>query len=390
MRVNLWVLIVAQTISVTGSVSIVQIGGLVGLELAPRSDLATMPLTLMVLGTAAGTLLAARLMAAIGRRRGFVIGAAIGASAMLTAAIALHSAVFSVFVAAAGLFGISLAFTQQFRFAAAETMPADKAALAVGWVLFGSIGGALLGPQLIRWFSADSMVTTAGHVFGALAALLLLSSLVFATTYRDSAMVPTTSGRTSGPATGLAARPKFLLAVLAGAVSYGVMTLVMTATPISMHSHQGHSMTATGWVISSHVIAMYLPSLATGGLIVRFGTRPVMAAGTLLLAVASVAGLLGVGLLHYWWALVALGLGWNFLFVGATSLLTETYHPDERFRAQAYNDFCVFGASALASLASGALLHYAGWTWLLALPLPLLLAVLVAILRARGAPAPAR
>jgi MFS family permease len=135
------------------------------------------------------------------------------------------------------------------------------------------------------------------------------------------------------------------------------MTLIMTATPISMHSHQGHSMTATGWVISSHVIAMYLPSLATGGLIVRYGTRPVMAAGALLLGVAIGAGLLGVSLMHYWWSLVMLWLGWNFLFVGATALLTETYHPEERFKAQAYNDFGVFGASALASLASGALLH---------------------------------
>ena len=383
LRFNLAVLFLAQTISVTGSVSVVQLGGLVGLELAPREDLATLPLSLMVVGTALGTVLAAALMQAVGRRIGFGCGALIASGAMVAAANALSAGAFTAFCLAIALFGVSLAFTQQFRFAAAESVRAERASVAIGWVLFGSIGGAVLGPRLIQWAQREPLSATAEFVMWTLAVLLAGSALLFAAFYRGAgaAQRSADSAQTS-TAGALWRRPGFALAVAAGATSYGVMTLVMTATPISMHAHSGHSMVATGWVIASHVVAMYLPSLFTGAIIVRVGCRPVMAAGIVALAASLCVGLLGHAVLHYWWSLVLLGLGWNFLFVGATTLLTRTYAPHERFRAQAINDFVVFGAAALASLLSGGLLYYVGWAALLLVPLPLLAMLLVGVMRA--------
>ncbi|MEL7537690.1 MAG: MFS transporter [Pseudomonadota bacterium] len=387
MQRSLAVLFLAQLISVTGSVSVVQIGGLVGLEIAPRDDLATLPLSLMVIGTAIGTLGAAALMQRIGRRLGFAVGAAIGATAMLCAGIALQAGEFVPFCAAVALFGISLAFTQQFRFAAAECVDTARAPVAIGWVLFGSIGGALLGPRLIHWLAAEPISATASAVFTSLAGLLgasMLLFLLFFTAPRSHIDASGSSWRSNTQS--LWSRPGFLLAVVAGATSYGVMTLVMTATPISMHAHQGHSMTVTGWVIASHVVAMYLPSLFTGAILTRWGCREVMLAGTVALGSSLIVGLAGQSVGHYWASLVLLGLGWNFLFVGATTLLTRTYNVAERFKAQAINDFCVFGASALASLLAGGVLHYVGWTWLLVIPLPLLAVVILALIRNDSAP----
>ena len=172
----------------------------------------------------------------------------------------------------------------------------------------------------------------------------------------------------------------FVVAVIAGVCSYGVMTLIMTATPLSMHIADDHSLEATGWVITSHIGAMYAPSLFSGFLIVRFGCRLIMIAGVITMSLSLMLGLQGQAVTHYWLSLVALGVGWNFLYVGDTTLLTRYYWPEERFKAQAFNEFCVFGVAALASLASGAALHYLGWRWLLIVPMPVLLLVVFGFL----------
>ncbi len=379
---NVVLLIIAQLISVTGSVSMVQLGGLVGRDIAPRSDLATLPLSMMVVGTALGTLLAGRTMQLLGRRKGFVCGAAIGLVAMLGCAFATGAEAFAVYCLAGILFGIGLGFAQQYRFAAAESVAADKAPIAISLVLLGSIGGAVLAPQLIVMNSQAEISATAAGVFFMLAVLLGASMLILATLYRDPLAGPADAAENASPRVReLLHRPGFGLAVAGGAVSYGVMTLMMTATPISMHAHHGYSLGQTGWVISSHVVAMYLPSFFTGVMIARVGARAIMLVGVVALLASVGCGLAGQLVSHYWWSLVFLGVGWNFLFVGGTTMLTETYQPEERFKAQSLNDFCVFGAAALASLASGAMLHYIGWTRLLLVPIPLLLLVAVGLVR---------
>ena len=174
-------------------------------------------------------------------------------------------------------------------------------------------------------------------------------------------------------------QPVFLVAVLGGVVSYGIMTLIMTATPLSMHVNDGFSIDETGRVIRAHVLAMYLPSLAAGLLIERLGVTKLMIVGAIGLLATSVIGLQGQSLMHYWWALVLLGVGWNFLYVGGTTLLTYTYSAAERYRAQAVNEFAVFGMSATASLLAGTVMYLFGWVTLMWIPVPILVAITVAL-----------
>ncbi|MEM1175218.1 MAG: MFS transporter, partial [Pseudomonadota bacterium] len=184
----------------------------------------------------------------------------------------------------------------------------------------------------------------------------------------------------------LARQPVFIVAILGGTAGYGVMTLIMTATPLSMHVNDGHSLEQTASVIRAHVLAMYLPSLVSGFLIERLGVSRLMSAGALLLLVTSIIGLQGQSVMHYWWALVMLGVGWNFLYVGGTTMLTYTYTPEERFRAQAVNEFLVFGTSATASMLAGAMMHYFGWLTLMWMPVPLLVITLLALVLVRRQP----
>ncbi len=374
---NLATLVTAQLVSVSGSIMAVQLGPIVGTALAPDPGIGTLPLSFMVVGTALAAAPAALTMQRIGRRAGFVAGALSGAAAMALAAFSIGQSHFGLFCLAMTLFGVNLAVVQQYRFAAAESVAVERTATAVSIVLLGSIGGALLGPQLVAVTGAVAGEQAYAPAFAAVALLLLGSALLLALGFRnDGLAVAAPAGPGGGRSVGALLRVRGLaVAIMAGVASYGVMTLIMTATPISMHLHDGHSMDATGWVISSHVVAMYLPSLFSGWLIQRFGCRAVMAAGVALFGASLLAGLNGQEVMHYWLALVALGVGWNFLYVGGTTLLTRHYAPEERFRAQALNDFAVFGMSALASLASGAFLQAFGWSWLMLTPLPLLAAV---------------
>ncbi len=182
-------------------------------------------------------------------------------------------------------------------------------------------------------------------------------------------------------------QPGFLVAILAGVVSYSVMSLIMTATPISMHSIHGYTLAATGLVIQSHVVAMYLPSLITASIITRIGTLRVMGIGVLSIVLCVLLNILGTQVYNFWTALVLLGIGWNFLFVGGTVLLTQNYLPAERFKAQAFNDFSIFGVQALASLSAGTLIYLTSWTFLNAIALPALAVMLLLLLYiSRAAP----
>lgn len=383
---NLPLYFLAQIVFVSGTVLVVTVGGIVGNELAPSPVLATLPLSFMVVGTAAATVPTAMLMQRVGRRLGFVLGGAGAVGSALLAALALEVERFWLFTAACCLIGATLAFSAQLRFAAAESVAPKRAGAAVSAILLGAIGGALIGPEL----ATRSPQWTPQHPYqGALLALAGLYAaacilLAFTKTPNGAGLgAQSVKGR---PLATIVRQPTFLVAVLAGVVGQGAMVFIMTATPISMHVIDGHGLQETARVIQAHVVAMYLPSLASAFLVSRFGARRLMVFGVLAMAATVLVGLSGRAAMHYWWALVILGVGWNFLFVGGTTALVAAYRPEERFRAQAANDFTIFGVSAAASLSAGALLHAFGWQVLLLAVLPALAAMVLAVVWTRPKP----
>lgn len=377
---NLVVLFICQMIFVGGSVLLVTVGGIVGHRLAATPSLATLPVAVMVVGTASATIPASLVMQRIGRRWGFILATGIAASGAALCGLALLDQSFWFFCVATGMVGVSLGFSQQFRFAAAESVSIDRVSHAVSFILLGSIAGAFIGPELV----ARSAAADAGSPY-ALAFKLLIALYAAGGILLLSLKIPdvaTGEGGTSGevrPMGEVVRQPLFITAVLAGLVGQGVMTYVMTATPISMSVENDFSIQTTAEVIRAHVIAMYLPSLITPLLISRLGLPRMMFLGALAMSVTIAIGLAGHHLMHYWLALVLLGIGWNFLFVAGTSQLVQTYRPSERFRAQAVNDFSVFAMSAVASLMAGTVLFNFGWIAVLLSSLPALLLVLLAL-----------
>ena len=383
---NLLILVTCQLISATGSIVIVTLGGIIGAQFAPNPAWATLPVSMMVVAVAATTVPATMLMRSIGRRLGFATASLSAVFAVAVMVQALATSSFVLFIVAGALFGINMAFTQQYRYAAAESVPAAYTARAVSFVLLGAIGGAIVGPELATrgqfWIEdipyAGTMVALA--VLYLLQALLLLK--LEAARARETGHVE----RTARPVGEIVRQPVYLVAVLGGTVGYGLMTLIMTATPISMHVNDGYSIEQTASVIRWHVLGMYVPSLVSGFLIDRLGVARLMFAGAGLLLITSVIGLQGQSVLHYWWALVLLGVGWNFLYVGGTTMLTYTYSMAERFRAQAVNEFLVFGTAAAASLLAGTVMHYFGWFRLMLIPIPILILICLALLFVRRHP----
>lgn len=373
---NILLLATCQLISATGSIVVVTLGGIIGARLASNPALATLPVSIMVVTVASATIPATILMRAIGRRRGFMLASLSAAAGVLLAIFALAAQSFAWFVAAAALFGVNLAFTQQYRYAAAESVEQGLAPRAISLVLVGAIGGALIGPELIRLAQYTIPDVRFAGTLAVLAVLYTLQSMLFLFLrplrgeHDDSPAAP---GRRLPD---IVRQPLFIVAVLGGTTAYGVMTLIMTATPLSMHINDGYSVEQTAHVIRSHVLAMYLPSLFTGFLIERLGIGRLMAIGALTLLAACIIGLQGQSVMHYTFSLVLLGIGWNFLYVGGTSMLTLSYSMSERFKAQAVNEFSVFGTSATASLLAGTIMYAYGWSTLIVLPLPLLLLIL--------------
>ncbi|NNC76794.1 MAG: MFS transporter [Woeseiaceae bacterium] len=383
---NLIILVLCQLISATGSIVMVTLGGIIGSTLSSNPAWATLPVTMMVVAVAASTVPASLLMRRIGRRYGFALASLSSIAALALAVLALSLMSFSLFIVAGMLFGINMAFTQQYRYAAAESVPEKYVPRAVSLVLVGSIGGALLGPELT--IRGEFWVGTIPYA-GALTAVAVLYFIQFLLLLRLQGLQGVDDdgvAQSDRPLRTIVLQPVFIVAVLGGVAGYGLMTLVMTATPLSMHVYDGFSLTQTAHVIRAHVLGMYVPSLASGFLIERFGVSRLMFVGALLLMVTTAIGLVGQSLLHYWWALVLLGVGWNFLYVGGTTMLTYTYASDERFRAQAVNEFLAFGMSATASLLAGTVIYYFGWFRLMLIPIPALIVICIALYYVRRDP----
>lgn len=373
---NLLVLFFAQLVFGTGTVLLVTVGGVVGSLLASDKSIATLPMVFFVVGTAVTTIPAALIMQRIGRRYGFCGSALLGCLGALLGAQAVQLGSFSLFCVAASFIGMTMAFAQQFRFAATESVTESGAAYAVAFVLFGSIGGAFLGPALAGLTSDASVAAGFKSAFQWAAGFYLVASgvlFLYRSALPEDAPVSAAPAR---PLLQIVQNPLFVIAVLAGVVGQGIMVYLMTATPLSMHVVDGHSMADTGAVIRAHVIAMYLPSLITAPLIARFGAQRLMFVGVLANLLTLAFGLSGQAVMHYWWALVLLGIGWNFLFIGGTTLLVQNYAASERFKAQAFNDFSVFGVSAFASLLAGTLMFQLGWQAVLYSAMPFLLAMM--------------
>ena len=373
----------AQAASVTGVVSIVTVGGIIGRNLAPDPALATLPVSLLIVATAACTIVASWIMSRIGRPRGFALGAVLGIAGALGIWAATAAQSFVLLCLAAMLIGCTTAFSQQYRFAATESVRTRAAPLAISVVLTGSMAGAFLGPELVTLGESWIPGAQFGGTFAAIAGCYLIASAILLLLRPVSSTALEKTAAQARPLRIIARNRLFVLAVAGAALGQGVMAFVMTAVPLAMHVADQHSIDATAAVIQAHVLAMYAPSLVAGGLIARFGVGRVMLAGTALLGATLVAGLAGRQIMHYAAAMVALGVGWNFLYVGGTTLLARAHRPAERFRVQGLNDFTVFGCAALGSLSAGAVMQLLGWNAVLYASLPAIVLAAVAIIWAR-------
>ena len=363
------------------------LGGLVGKQLASDPTLATLPASLSVVGLAAAVIPANMLAEKIGRKRLFQASAVGAGLAALLAAWAVYTSDFVLFCVSAVLIGLNNAVGQQYRFAAAEAGPAAEAGRAVSIVLLGGILAGYFGPEIARQTSLLIPQSVYVGSFLSLALLYWLGAGVVSATRINQAGASAGAGA-AGAAGGqrpirvIAMQPLFMTAVLSAMVAAGVMTLVMTATPLHLEQH-AFSLDDITLVIQSHIVAMFLPSLISGWLIYRLGVVRLMLLGVLALAGTVTIGLVSQSLLHYWWALVLLGVGWNFVFVGGTVLLMRAYTPAERFKAQGLNDFILFGAQALTTFSAGSLISLASWETLLLVNVPVLALTLAVLLGVR-------
>jgi MFS family permease len=385
MNRRLLLLTLCQGFLLINNVVFIAINGLVGLALAPTAWMATLPVAGYVAGGALFAPIVARHQRAWGRKRSFQLGlvAAIGTSALCATAAALHA--FWLLVGATVLAGYYNANAGLYRFAAAELVEPPFKERAISWVLAGGILGAVAGPSLAS-ATRDLLAVPFAGAYASLVGIALLSLATIS--FIDFPPLPLPSAAHPGRAWHVLVRqPAFAVAVVSGALGYGVMNLLMAATPIAM-AQCSHPFSATALVLEWHVLGMFVPSFFTGSLIRRFGVLPVMAVGVVLNAVCVAVALSGVELMQFVVALLALGVGWNFTYIGATTLLTQTYRPEERTTAQATMDTTVMATMTLTALGSGALVTTQGWTWLnLGSVLPIVLmgvALLWLALRRRG------
>lgn len=377
MKRNVFLLSFCQAMMMTGNSLIVATAALVGYLLAEDKSLATIPLALQFLSTMLTSVPASFLMKRLGRRRGFMIGIALGAAGAATAVTAILHQEFWLFCAATMLVGMFNGFGIYYRFAAVDVATEEYKPRAISYVMAGGIVAAFAGPNLANLTNGLFDTPEFAASYAVLVGIYALSFL--ALTFLD---IPrparSTNGHSGRPLGALVRQPVFAVAVLSAMLGYGIMVLVMTATPLAMKGH-AHSFSDTAFVIQWHVFGMFAPSFVTGQLIQRFGVLNILITGALLTLLCVITNLLGTEVYHFWIALVLLGIGWNFLFVGATDLLTEAYVESEKAKAQAFNDFMVFTTVTVASLSAGMLQYNFGWQAVNMGVLPSILLILVAV-----------
>lgn len=370
---TLIVLTFAQCFGHTAAPILVLLGGIVGAQIAPSLDWATLPIAIQIIGLASATIPASYLMSKVGRKAGFLGGTALAIFAALFAAWGIFQQSFALFCIASFFIGNYIAFLQQFRFAVAESVPKQQIPKCLSFLMLAGIVAALLGPEVGRRFSViEGLPNYVGSFLG-MAAMLSVSFLILLLFYRNTDMETYEQASTDRSLGQIFRQPTLILAIASAAVGYSVMSLIMTATPLSMHELDLHSLDDTTRVIQSHILAMYVPSFFSGFLISWLGVKRIIQAGFALMLVCVAIGWGQPDFINYWGTLIFLGVGWNFLFLGGTTLLTQSYRNSERFKVQAVNDFLVFGLQAVGSLSAGVLLASIGWSGVMVFSLPLLL-----------------
>ncbi|MCB1433383.1 MAG: MFS transporter [Alphaproteobacteria bacterium] len=355
---NAVILALAQALYGAVTTAVVVTSGLIGSQLAPDVSLATMPMSMMIVGTALTTFPISLLMRRIGRRAGFIACALFGVAGSLVGLAAIVLKLFTLFLVGCLLIGVYQASASYYRFAAADTASVGFRPKAISWVMTGGILAAVIGTTMVMT-TVDLLapITFAG-TWATMAVIALAASLLLIPL--DIPMQAEDQGATGRPLSEIASQPRYIVAALSAMLSYGIMVLVMTATPVAMLGC-GFSVQDSSWVIQWHALAMFVPSFFTGSLITRFGAERIAAIGMLLLVGAAVSGLMGIHFENFAVGLILLGLGWNFGFLGGTTLLTTTYETNEKNKAQGLNDLLVFGTTAIASLSAGSLLASYGW-----------------------------
>ncbi|GHC71590.1 MFS transporter [Limoniibacter endophyticus] len=377
LKQNIILLACAQALGASSGPIIISLGGLVGQKLSSDPTLVTLPVSVYNLGLALGTLPAAYVMRRFGRRSGYLLGATVGLSAGLIATIGIYWASFLVFCAGTFASGFYSSYVQSYRFAATDGIEGPMKGIAISAVMVGGLAAAIIGPQLVIW-TRESVpgVPFAGSFLSQAALALLAIPVLFLLRKPPPAKREGATASGGRPLREILLSPRYLLAVAAGLVSYGLMTFLMTAAPIAMVG-MGHSVDHAALGIQWHVLAMFAPSFLTGPLMVRFGKERITAIGLAIIGCSAMVALAGVDIGHFWISLILLGLGWNFGFLGATAMVTDCHTPEERTKVQGTNDFIVFGTVAIASFSSGALLSSSGWASLNWFVLPIVALILV-------------
>ena len=374
---NIPILALCQALFMSGTSLMVATTALVGFALADDKVYASLPFTLQLVATMLTSIPAGMLMAKIGRKKTFLMATIVAMFGAATCAFAVVEQNFLLFILGSVCIGIFSGFANFYRFTAADSVDKDHKSRAISYVLAGGILAAIIGPNLAN--ITREMITGAAFA-GSYASIIILYVLSFILLnfldlphHLQQASINLDKNR---PLSVIARQPRFIIAVICGMLGYATMTLVMTATPLAMQHHQ-HIYADTAFVIQWHVLGMFAPSFFTGSLIKRFGLLPIMFFGAILGLTSIFINLLGTTVNHFWLALLLLGISWNFLFIGATTLLTETYDEDERFKTQALNDFLVFSVVATASLSAGILHHKYGWQFVNYMAIPAIIVILI-------------
>ena len=381
MNKNLFVLTLSQIFSFTAAPVTVFLSGIIGSQISPIKSLATLPMSISVVGIAIGAIIATKAMSLIGRKYGFILASIGNSLVSILAAYSIMEQNFILFCFANFFIGVGMAFTHQYRFAAAESVEKNMAPKAISIILFGGIISAFLGPSFANY--AKDLVSENLYVgsYLALALLTFIPAILFLF-YENKSKIETNLKYMGRSYLELISQPRFIQAIAASAFGYAIMTFLMTATPISMHVMENMSLSKTGIVIQFHVASMFLPSLMTGYLIKKFGHSNVIYSGVFLYSITLIASIFDQNFYNYMFALIFLGLGWNFLFISGTSLLVLTYKEEEKYKAQGLNDFVVYSVHAIGSLSAGIFIALTSWKMMNIICIPFMIVIILTSLRA--------
>ena len=381
MNKNLFVLALSQIFSFTAAPVTVFLSGIIGSQISPIKSLATLPMSISVVGIAIGAIIATKAMSLIGRKYGFILASIGNSLVSILAAYSIMEQNFILFCFANFFIGVGMAFTHQYRFAAAESVEKSMAPKAISIILFGGIISAFLGPSFANY--AKDLVSENLYVgsYLALALLTFIPAILFLF-YENKSKIETNLKYMGRSYLELISQPRFIQAIAASAFGYAIMTFLMTATPISMHVMENMSLSKTGIVIQFHVASMFLPSLMTGYLIKKFGHSNVIYSGVFLYSITLIASIFDQNFYNYMFALIFLGLGWNFLFISGTSLLVLTYKEEEKYKAQGLNDFVVYSIHAIGSLSAGIFIALTNWKMMNIMCIPFMIVIILTTLRA--------